>query len=328
MIAIVGAGAAGLATAIFAARRGAREAIVLFDGAIRPGAKILVSGGARCNVTNAVVTEADYGGSAPHLVRRVLRGFGVAETVAFFREIGVALHEEQDGKLFPDADRSRVVLRALLAEAERLGVVLRAGERVASVEAHGEGFRLHTARGSTEARKLVLATGGLSLPKTGSDGAGPASCRGLRPLDRADDASARAAGPGRLVPRSAFGRVARGHADRARERPCAHATNGVAALDALRRQRARRARRLARLAAGAARGTCADPRGEPGAVAGLRGRRAGAARCSRGGIRTCRSSRALGRWLPSAVADGSRASTASIPRPRSGACDATSGAPA
>jgi predicted Rossmann fold flavoprotein len=172
VIAIVGAGAAGLATAIFAARRGAREAIVLFDGAIRPGAKILVSGGSRCNVTNAIVTEADFGGSSPRLVRRVLRGFGVAQTVAFFREIGVTLHEEQDGKLFPDADRSRVVLRALLAEAERLGVALRAGERVGSVEAHGEGFRLHTARRSTEASKLVLATGGLSLPKTGSDGQG------------------------------------------------------------------------------------------------------------------------------------------------------------
>jgi predicted flavoprotein YhiN len=152
VIAIVGAGAAGLATAIFAARRGAREAIVLFDGALRPGAKILVSGGSRCNVTNAVVTEADYGGSPRHLVRRVLRGFGVGETVAFFREIGVALHEEQDGKLFPEADRSRVVLRALLAETERLGVVLRAGERVASVEAHGEGFR----RPAAMARACVL----------------------------------------------------------------------------------------------------------------------------------------------------------------------------
>jgi predicted Rossmann fold flavoprotein len=179
VIAIVGAGAAGLATAIFAARRGAREPIVLFDGAARPGAKILVSGGARCNVTNAVVTEADFSGSVPHLVRRVLRGFGVAETVAFFRQIGVPLHEEQGGKLFPDADRARVVLQALLAEAERLGVVLRAGERVVSVEPQAGGFRLQTARGANEAAKLVLATGGLSLPKTGSDGQGLRLAEGL-----------------------------------------------------------------------------------------------------------------------------------------------------
>ncbi len=172
MIAIVGAGAAGLATAIFAARRGVREPIALFDGAVRPGAKILVSGGSRCNVTNSVVTEADYAGSALHLVRRVLRGFGVLETIAFFREIGVPLHEEQDGKLFPDAERSAVVLGALLAEAERLGVALRAGERVVSVEAQGAGFRLRTSRDSLQASRVVLATGGLSLPKTGSDGHG------------------------------------------------------------------------------------------------------------------------------------------------------------
>ena len=63
MIAIVGAGAAGLATAIFAVRRGVREPVTLFEGAKRPGAKILVSGGARCNVTNAVVSERDFSGS-------------------------------------------------------------------------------------------------------------------------------------------------------------------------------------------------------------------------------------------------------------------------
>ncbi len=172
MIAIVGAGAAGLATAIFAARRGATEPILLFEGAQRPGAKILVSGGSRCNVTNAVVTERDFCGSPAHLVKRVLRAFGVDETVAFFREIGVALHEEEDGKLFPDANRSKVVLQGLLDEAERRGVRLLAGERVLDVVASGGGFRLRTSRGEHAAARVVLATGGLSLPKTGSDGAG------------------------------------------------------------------------------------------------------------------------------------------------------------
>jgi hypothetical protein len=179
VIAIVGAGAAGLATAIFAARRGARGPIVLFDGAVRPGAKILVSGGARCNVTNAVVTERDFCGSPAHLVRRVLRAFGVPETVAFFREIGVALHEEEDGKLFPDANRSRAVLQALLEEATRRGVVLRAGERVEAVEVPAAGLLVRTSRASVEAGRVVLATGGLSLPKTGSDGHGLAIARSL-----------------------------------------------------------------------------------------------------------------------------------------------------
>jgi len=172
VIAIVGAGAAGLATAIFAVRRGVAGPVLLFEGATRPGAKILVSGGARCNVTNAAVTERDFSGSSPQLVKRVLRAFGVAPTVEFFREIGVPLHEEEHGKLFPDANRSRAVLEALLGEARRLGVRLHAGERVKELEPHGAGFRVGTASGGHEVARVVLATGGLSLPKSGSDGQG------------------------------------------------------------------------------------------------------------------------------------------------------------
>ena len=94
-------------------------------------------------------------------MRRVLRAFRVDETVAFFREIGVALHEEEHGKLFPDANRSRVVLEALLDEAARLGVELRAGERVPAVEAPtAAGFVLHTRAGERAAAQVVLATGG------------------------------------------------------------------------------------------------------------------------------------------------------------------------
>jgi hypothetical protein len=172
VIAIVGAGAAGLATGIFAARRGVAGPILLLDGARRPGAKILVSGGSRCNVTNAVVTEADFNGSAPHVIRRVLRAFGVAETVAFFREVGVTLHEEEHGKLFPHTNSSRTVLQALLDEASRRGVVLRAGERVEAVETSGGVWMVRTPREALEVERVVLATGGLSLPKTGSDGQG------------------------------------------------------------------------------------------------------------------------------------------------------------
>jgi predicted Rossmann fold flavoprotein len=172
VIAIVGAGAAGLATAIFAARRGAQGPVLVFDGARKPGAKILVSGGSRCNVTNAVVTERDFRGSPPHLAKRVLRAFGVSETVAFFREIGVALHEEEHGKLFPDTNRSAAVLQALLDEAARRGVTIRAGERVRAVERPDRAFVVRTDREALRAERVVLATGGLSMPKTGSDGQG------------------------------------------------------------------------------------------------------------------------------------------------------------
>ena len=178
-VAVVGAGAAGLATAIFAARRQPELRIVALDGAPRLGAKILVSGGARCNVTNSLVTEADFHGGSRNTIRRVLRAFAVSPTVAFFREIGVPLHEEADGKLFPDTNRARTVLEALLREAERLGVGLRPGHRVRAIERHEDHFVVMTNQGRLQARRVVLATGGLSLPKTGSDGGGYALAQSL-----------------------------------------------------------------------------------------------------------------------------------------------------
>jgi len=171
-LAVVGAGAAGLATAIFAARLCPGAKICALDGARRLGAKILVSGGGRCNVTNAVVRETDFWGGRPAVVRRVLRAFSAQDAVAFFREIGVALHEEQGGKLFPDSGRARTVLDALLAEARKREVRLLTDHRVLAVERARDGFTLETSQGSLEARRVVLATGGLSLPKTGSDGSG------------------------------------------------------------------------------------------------------------------------------------------------------------
>ncbi len=200
-VAIVGAGAAGLATAIFTRRLNTRASVVLFDGARSPGAKILVSGGSRCNVTNIAVSEKDFWGGSPALIRRVLRALPVARTIAFFRELGVMLHEEADGKLFPDSNRARDVLDALLGETSRVGASLRAATRVVDVQRVPRGFRVMTSSGVTRARAVVLATGGQSLPKTGSDGAGLAiasrlghslvpTTPGLVPLVIADDEEA------------------------------------------------------------------------------------------------------------------------------------------
>jgi predicted Rossmann fold flavoprotein len=169
---IVGGGAAGLATAIFAARRRPDRKILVLDSARKLGAKILVSGGGRCNVTNRVVTEADFRGGSPRFVRRVLRAFRVEQTIQFFAELGVALHEEENGKLFPDSNRARTVLDALLDEAGRRGVEVLAGHRVVSLARRDMGFIVTTAGETLGAERVVLATGGLSLPKTGSDGLG------------------------------------------------------------------------------------------------------------------------------------------------------------
>jgi predicted Rossmann fold flavoprotein len=178
-VAIVGAGAAGLATAIFTRRLNRSLSVILLDGARAPGAKILVSGGSRCNVTNATVTERDFWGGKPSIIRRVLRAFPVAETIAFFREIGVGLHEEAGGKLFPDSNRARDVLDALLRECAAVGAQLAPGHRVLAVEPCAAGFRIVTNRGPIQASVVVLATGGQSLPKSGSDGAGFAIARQL-----------------------------------------------------------------------------------------------------------------------------------------------------
>jgi hypothetical protein len=131
-----------------------------------------VSGGGRCNVTNVVVGEGDFWGGRSSIVRRVLRAFPAADAAEFFRRIGVPLHEEEDGKLFPDSNKARDVLDALLRELRLAGATLLADHRVLDVVQVPDGFAIATTRGEYHAHRVVLATGGLSLPKSGSDGAG------------------------------------------------------------------------------------------------------------------------------------------------------------
>src|SRR5688572_29860977 len=169
---IVGGGAAGLATAIFAARADPLLRVRCLDGARRLGAKILVSGGSRCNVTNRHVNASDFWGGGSRAVARVLRAFPEVRTVEFFAELGVALHEEEHGKLFPDSHRARTVLEALIREADHRGVIVQCERRVSDVQRLGGGFLVVTAGETFRAAHVVLATGGLSLPKTGSDGGG------------------------------------------------------------------------------------------------------------------------------------------------------------
>jgi predicted Rossmann fold flavoprotein len=178
-LAIVGGGAAGLATAIFAARSQRGRAIAILDGATRLGAKLLMAGGGRCNVTNRVVTAADYCGGGPRLIKQVLAAFPVERTVSFFHELGVGLHEEENGKLYPNTNRARTVLDALVNEARRLDVCVLTEHRVTAVEACDPDFRIRTGEKTLCARRVVLATGGLSLPKTGSDGGGYGLAQGL-----------------------------------------------------------------------------------------------------------------------------------------------------
>jgi predicted Rossmann fold flavoprotein len=179
-VAIVGGGAAGLVAAIFAARCLPGARVVVFDGARRLGAKILVSGGGRCNVTNRVVVASDYWGGDRRVIDSVLRAFSSADAVAFFESLGVRLHEEDDGKLFPDSGSASTVVDALLTAAVKAGIEIHRSRRVDAVRASAESlFTLHGPDWSATARRVVLATGGLSLPKTGSDGGGLAIAASL-----------------------------------------------------------------------------------------------------------------------------------------------------
>ncbi|MEO5955644.1 MAG: NAD(P)/FAD-dependent oxidoreductase [Nitrospiraceae bacterium] len=177
-VCIVGAGAAGLAAAIFAAeaaeKAGCVQKVVLLDGAKTIGAKLLVSGGGRCNVTHDVVTATDFFGNR-HIIKNVLAAFPVQATIDWFASLGVELKCEETGKLFPVTDKARTVLTALLTRCHELGVVIRTDHRVTEVTrltGTAMGFVVHHTHGTLHAKKVILATGGRSLPKTGSDGFG------------------------------------------------------------------------------------------------------------------------------------------------------------
>ena len=196
-ILVAGAGAAGLTAAIAAAGAGAR--VTLLNAHPRIGLKILMSGGTRCNVTHREVTERDYEGGSRPFVRRVLRAFTPQQTLEWFASMGVELKLEETGKYFPVTDDADTVLQALLAAARGAGVEIQPGARVVRLE-RGEGiYRLgiQTVKSASafvasvarpggehwplpavepdrwlEADRVILATGGLSFPRTGSDGVG------------------------------------------------------------------------------------------------------------------------------------------------------------
>ncbi|HEY5931602.1 MAG TPA: NAD(P)/FAD-dependent oxidoreductase [Nitrospira sp.] len=181
-VAVVGAGAAGLTSAIATARALAKGGVpgqmLLLDGAKQIGAKILVSGGGRCNVTHEVVTPKDFFGNR-NIIRNILAAFSVAHTITWFVSLGVELKREETGKLFPTTDRARTVLSALLADARKAGVMIRPDHRVSEVVPSGTGFLVQHSHGTTRASRVILATGGQSVPKTGSDGFGYRLARSL-----------------------------------------------------------------------------------------------------------------------------------------------------
>lgn len=186
-IVVVGAGAAGLMAARFAAEEappGGR--VLLIEGTRDGGRKILISGGGRCNVLPGTFRPERYVTDSSHnSLRRILRGWPLREQRDFFtRRLGIELRlEEETGKLFPVSGRARDVRDALVDAVRDAGAETRFGVRVAAIhppEGAGAPWTLRLGDGETlAAARVVLATGGLSVPATGSDGAGLTWVRAL-----------------------------------------------------------------------------------------------------------------------------------------------------
>lgn len=180
-VVVVGAGAAGLMAARFAAVQGAAAGadVVVVEGTADGGRKILISGGGRCNVLPATARPERYvTASSRNTLKKMLRSWPLAEQQSFFeRELGLPLAlEPETGKLFPVSNRARDVRDGLVAAVRGAGGRFRFGERVIGLgapPAPGAHWRVHLASGETlAAARVVLATGGLSVAATGSDGAG------------------------------------------------------------------------------------------------------------------------------------------------------------
>lgn len=167
---VIGAGAAGLMTAIMCRR--AKLSVLLLDGQKKIGAKILMSGGTRCNVTNLEIKESDYQSEKPRLVRNILSGFTSAEAMTFFEHLGIHLVHEDEGRVYPSTHSGKTVLDAFLRELNRLGIFLENECKVTSVRLEKGDFAVSGNGFQFFARKVVVATGGLSYPSTGSDGVG------------------------------------------------------------------------------------------------------------------------------------------------------------
>lgn len=169
---VVGGGPAGLFGALRAAEAGAR--VILLEKMSRAGTKLLASGSGRCNISHAGPIEDFLGryGKAGRFLKPSLLAFTNADLVSYFESRGLGIVEEEGGKLFPASGRARDILDLLLRESARLGVQIRTEQSVKKAERRDGSFLIGAEGADYEARALLVATGGLSYPGTGSTGDG------------------------------------------------------------------------------------------------------------------------------------------------------------
>ncbi|MDP3163173.1 MAG: NAD(P)/FAD-dependent oxidoreductase [Reyranella sp.] len=165
-VVVLGAGAAGLMCAMRAGQRGRR--VLLLDHAEKVGKKILISGGGRCNFTNTDSRPEAFLSANPHFAKSALARYTQHDFIALVEKHGIAWHEKTLGQLFCDGS-ARQVVAMLLAECDAAGVDVRVAHRITGVE-KSDLFTVRTDHGDFTAASVVLATGGLSIPKMGATG--------------------------------------------------------------------------------------------------------------------------------------------------------------
>jgi len=163
---IIGAGAAGLMAAIRAGQRGRK--VVLIDHADEVGKKILISGGGRCNFTNRDIAPDRYLSNNPHFCKSALKSYTQHDFIALVDKHKIAHHEKTLGQLFCDGS-AREIVAMLVTECAAVGVDIRLGQTVSAIT-KPDIFHVQTNTGTIESTAVILATGGLSIPKMGASG--------------------------------------------------------------------------------------------------------------------------------------------------------------
>ncbi len=165
---VIGGGAAGLMCAITAGRRG--RSVVVLEGSNRVGKKILMSGGGRCNFTNLYCAPANFLSHNPHFCKSALSRYTQHDFIAWVEEHGIAYHEKTAGQLFCD-ESSKEIVAMLLRECDAAGVHIVTECNIQSIAFTGT-YEVTSGSGSFAAPSLVIATGGLSIPRMGASGFG------------------------------------------------------------------------------------------------------------------------------------------------------------
>ena len=162
---IIGAGAAGLMCAIEAGKRG--RSVLILDHNKKIGEKIRISGGGRCNFTNRIINPSNFISQNSHFCKSALARYTSTDFISLIEKYGIQYHEREHGQLFCDGSADQII-QMLMEECRRAGVAVKTSSEIEKITKMEDGFELFTDHSSLTTAHLVIATGGLSIPKLGA----------------------------------------------------------------------------------------------------------------------------------------------------------------